>query len=67
MIHETPAACFNCCDRGGGTYKAFEGETEWHMGLDASGQAHYACKECSVLLFDVRPIDTGNVVRCEKK
>ena len=58
MIHDTPAACFNCDDRGGGCYKTHEGDTQWHMGLDASGQAHYACAECSVLLFNARPIQT---------
>lgn len=57
MIHD-PSACFNCCDAGGGTYRPYEGVTQWHMGLDASGQAHYACAECAPLLFDVRPIQT---------
>lgn len=39
-------------------YKPFDGETQWHMGLDASGQAHYACAECAPLLFNVSPIQT---------
>ena len=49
-----PAACFNCDSRGG-YYRAHEGETRWFMGLDSSGQAHFACEECSVLLFNARP------------
>lgn len=59
MIHETPSACFNCCSSGGGIYKPFEGETTWHIGLDASGQAHYACAECAPLLFHAHPIETS--------
>jgi hypothetical protein len=60
VIHETPAACFNCCDERGGTYRPFVGDTQWHMGLDASGQAHYACAECAHLLFGARPINTSS-------
>jgi hypothetical protein len=50
-----PCACFNCDSQGGGFYKAHDGETKWFMGLDSSGQAHFACEECSVLLFNARP------------
>jgi hypothetical protein len=50
-----PCACFNCDSSGGGVYKLHEGPTKWFMGLDSSGQAHFACEECSVLLFNARP------------
>lgn len=46
-------SCFNCDSKGGGYYKAHDGETEWFLGLASNGEAHYACKECSVLLFEV--------------
>jgi hypothetical protein len=60
MIHDKPAACYNCCDLGGGMYSPYEGETQWHMGLDEHGQAHYSCADCAPGLFNVRPIHTND-------
>jgi hypothetical protein len=50
-VSEHKYACFDCCSVGGGLYKEFEGETTWWLGLDANGQAHYACDYCKVGLF----------------
>jgi len=49
-------SCFNCDSAGGGCYREHEGETTWFIGLDASGQAHYACDECKGHLFNVSPL-----------
>ena len=48
--------CFNCDSLGGGYYKPHEEKTQWFLGLDASGQANYACAECSVSLFSAHPV-----------
>ncbi len=56
MQNETPAACFYCCNEGGGYYKPYEGETNWHIGLTQNGQAQFACEACAPLLYDARPL-----------
>lgn len=30
--------------------------THWWLGLDGSGQAHYACSYCAPSLFGLRPV-----------
>jgi hypothetical protein len=58
---ENKYACFNCCDAGGGTYRPYEGETTWWIGLAEGGQAHYACDDCKPLLIEptlvIRPLE----------
>lgn len=48
--------CFNCDSAGGGTYRPHEGETIWYIGLAQGGQAHFACENCKILLFDCHPV-----------
>jgi hypothetical protein len=50
-MSENNPACFNCCSLGGGMFKPYEGTTTWWLGLDAAGQAHYACNDCAPLLI----------------
>ncbi len=49
-------SCFNCDHVGGGLYKPHEVGTRWFLGLEASGQASYACEDCKDALFDARPV-----------
>lgn len=56
MASKEEHCCFNCDALGGGYYKPHEDETTWYLGLDATGQANYACEECHPLLFNARPI-----------
>lgn len=58
MKKEQAYCCFNCDNLGGGMYKPHTEETEWFMGLTGNGQAHYACKECHVLLFNAFPVNS---------
>ena len=49
-------ACFNCDHAGGGLYRAHQGETSWWLGLEANGQANYACDYCKDALFNVKRV-----------
>lgn len=51
-MSENRYTCFDCCSLGGGYYKPYEGETTWWIGLAQNGQAHYACDDCKVFLFN---------------
>jgi hypothetical protein len=49
-----------CCDhRGGGMYAIHEEETDWFMGLDSNGEAHYLCENCKDGYFNVHPHGTS--------
>jgi hypothetical protein len=56
---ENQPSCGECDHRGGGLYQPHEGETDWFMGLDSNGQAHYLCDNCKDGFFCVHPHGTS--------
>jgi len=55
-VEKNQPSCFYCDHVGGGLYKPHEGTTDWYLGIDLDGQAHYACSDHSCLLHDVHPL-----------
>lgn len=52
-VEKNQPSCFRCDSKGGGLYKPHERKTDWYIGCDLNGQAHYACADCKDLLYNV--------------